>query len=79
MLKISKITVAHQSGGCITDTRPGIQFSLESDVSGEALDYAVISCGDWEMTTRDQINNLFGGELRPFTDYKVHIRAVGTS
>ena len=79
MLKISKITVAHQSDGCITDTRPSIQFALESDIPGEALDYAVISCGDWEMTTRDQINNLFGGELRPFADYKVHIRAVGTS
>ena len=79
MLKISKITVAHQSNGCIMDTRPGIQFALESDVSGEALDYAVISSDGWEMTTRDQINNLFGGELRPFTDYRVHIRAVGTS
>jgi len=79
MLRIASIQIGHQTGHCITDERPNIRFSLESDIPGEALKYAVISCGDWSVETVDQLNNVYGGQWKPFTEYTVHIKAVGTS
>ena len=71
MLNITEIQIGHSKGLCITDSRPNIRFVLESDIEGEALDYALISCGDWNVKTRDQLNNLYGGEWKPFTSYEV--------
>ena len=64
---------------CITDECPNIRFSLESDVPGEALDHAVISCGGWSIETTDQLNTIYGGEMRPFTTYTIHIHATSIS
>ena len=79
MLRIASIQIGHQTGHCITDERPNIRFSMESDIPGEALKSAIISCGDWSMETTDQLNNFYGGQWKPFTKYTVHIKAVGTS
>ncbi len=79
MLRISFIRIGHSKEHCITDERPNIRFSLESDVPGEALDHAVISCADWSIETNDQLNNIYGGEWAPFAQYNVHIKAFGTS
>lgn len=79
MLKISSIKINGLSQGCITDSRPNFSFALESDQKGEALDKAVISVDGWKLETRDQINNLYTGELLPFMKYRVAITAQGTS
>lgn len=79
MLNISQIKIGHTAQGCVTDSRPNIRFALESDVPGESLKTAQISCGDWQVSTCDQLNNIYGGEMKPFTCYTVHISAVGTS
>ena len=79
MLSISRIEIDHVTNGCITDKRPNIRFSLESDVTGEALKSAIISCGDWSVETTDQLNNIYDGPWQPFTEYTIHIKAVGTS
>lgn len=79
MLKIASVRIEGLERGCITDRRPNISFTLESDVQGEALSKAVITVGDWSRETTDQINNLYGGEMKPFTTYPVHIRAEGRS
>lgn len=79
MLKITSLKVEGLSKGCITDRRPNISFSLESDISGEALSKATISVGDWSFETTDQINNLYDGEMKPFTVYEVYVTATGTS
>lgn len=79
MLTISCIKIEGLQKGCVTDKRPMISFSLESDKPGESLEIATIRCGDWEITTCDQINNLYGGPLQPFTQYDVKIIAEGTS
>ncbi|THF72939.1 alpha-L-rhamnosidase [Cohnella fermenti] len=77
MLKIAELKIGGLARGCITDKRPNISFSLESDADGEALRDAVITVGDWTATTSDQINNLYGGEMKPFTSYPVHVVATG--
>lgn len=79
MLKISWIKIDNLSEGCVTDSAPIISFALESDLPGESLRDAEIISGEWKIQTTDQINNLYGGELRPFTTYNVHITAYGTS
>lgn len=79
MLKISAIRINNLESGCITDERPVISFSLESDHEGETLDYAIISCGDWNIKTTSQTSNVYGGEMHPFTTYTIHIAAVGSS
>lgn len=79
MLKISEIRIGHIKQGCVTDRRPNIRFALESDLPGEALDYAVISCGEWQAETRDQLNIIYGGEMKPFTEYEVQVKAAGRS
>ena len=79
MLKISEIKIGHLASGCITDSRPNIRFALESDVPGEALKRAQISCGDWKVTTCDQLNIVYGGSMKPFTEYTVCIEAEGTT
>lgn len=47
MLRISSVQIGHCKENCITDEHPNIRFSLESDIPGEALEKAVISCGNW--------------------------------
>ena len=79
MLKISWIKIDNLNDGCVTDSAPNISFALESDLPGESLQNALITSGKWKVQTTDQINNLYGGELRPFTTYDVHITAYGTS
>ena len=79
MLRIASIQIGHCESYCITDERPDIRFSLVSDREGEALKSAIISCGDWSVETSDQLNNIYGGEWKPFTEYKIHIQAVGIS
>lgn len=79
MLKISSIRIEGLATGCVTDRQPNISFTLESDVQGEALEKARISIGNWSRETRDQVNNLYDGEMKPFTVYEVHIEATGTS
>lgn len=75
MLKIDRIHVS----GRVTDGRPRISFSLSSDRPGEALGRAEIIVGGWKTETRDQINNLYGGAMKPFTAYPVDVRAEGES
>ncbi len=79
MLKISWIKINNLKEGCITDNAPNIAFSLESDRAGECLKSATITCGGRTWETTDQINNLFMGELQPFTEYEVQIKATGSS
>ena len=79
MLKIAWIKINNLKDWCITDSAPNISFALESDLPGESLKNALITSGEWRILTTDQINNLYGGELRPFTTYTVHITAYGTS
>lgn len=79
MLNISRIQIGHVTEGSITDKRPNICFSLESDVTGEALKSAIISCGDWSVETTDQLNTIYDGPWQPFTEYTIHIKAIGTS
>lgn len=77
MLRISTIKIEGLSKDCITDRRPNISFTLESDRKGEALQRAEITVGNWRFETTDQLNNLYGGELRPFTKYEVNVNAIG--
>ena len=79
MMRITNIKIGHTAHNCVTDARPDIRFALESDVPGEALKAAEISCGNWAVATTEQLNNIYGGEMKPFTDYTVHIKATGTS
>lgn len=79
MLRISEIRIGHLKQGCITDKRPNIRFALESDLPGEELEYAEISCGKWHLHTTDQLNNRYGGPMKPFTEYQVCVRAAGSS
>ncbi len=79
MLKLSSIKIDGLKEGCVTDAAPCISFALESDVPGEALAKAVITCGSWQTETADQINNLYGGALAPFTRYEVQVAATGAS
>lgn len=79
MLKISSVKIENLTHGCVTDRKPNISFSLISDVPGESLRQATIQVGKWEKKTTNQINNRYDGLFRPFTEYKVTVRAVGTS
>ena len=79
MLKISSLKIEGLAHGCVTDRRPAISFALESDTPGEALEKALISGGGWSCETTDQINNVYGGEMQPFTEYEVRVKAAGTS
>jgi alpha-L-rhamnosidase len=79
MLNISWMKIENLKEGCVTDTAPTISFALESDVPNEALAYAVLASGDWQVSTTDQIGNVYGGELDPFTRYEVSVTATGTS
>ncbi len=79
MLNINEIKIDGLSAGCVTDMPPHIAFALSSDVAGEALDNAVITCGDWSLNTTDQINNQYTGPLAPFRHYDLRVDATGTS
>lgn len=75
MFRISEIKVEGMKAGCVTDKRPNISFSLESDKKGDSLKEAIIKVGNWQVTTRDQINNEYMGEMMPYTEYFIFIRA----
>lgn len=79
MLTISSIEVNHTASLCATDTPPVFSFALKSDVPGEALREAVITCGEWTTTTHEQTGIRYTGEMEPFTAYTVTIDAVGVS
>lgn len=79
MLKISKIKIDNLTDGCVTDQKPNISFSLDSDRQDEALEKAEITVGNWRVVTTDQLNNPYRGDLKQFTEYKVHIVAFGKS
>ena len=79
MLKISYVKINGLAKGLITDTAPNISFALESDIQGEELKSAIIKVGDWEKKTNDQLNNLYDGPMKPFSNYDVYIEAKGIS
>lgn len=79
MLKIAALKIEGLTKNCITDRRPNISFSLESDRQRESLSKAVITAGGWTGETADQINNRYKGEFKPFTRYEVRVEAVGSS
>lgn len=79
MLTISEIKIGHTVKEWILDTRPNIRFALTSDIPGEKLKTAEISAGGWKTETDDQLNIVYGGEMKPFTTYTVNIHATGTS
>lgn len=78
-MRISSLTLDGLADGLVTDAAPRISFALESSIAGEALATARISCGSWAIDTTDQIGSVYGGELRPFTDYPVTVVATGRS
>ena len=67
MLTNSEIQIGQSSYAIVTEERPNIRFALASDKQGESLQSAEISCGDWHITTTDQLNNVYGGDMQPFT------------
>lgn len=79
MLTISRVTADGRTDIPTVDEAPRISFALASDTPGEALASARLSCEDWTLETTDQINNRFGGPLRPFSEYRVRVDAIGTS
>lgn len=79
MLEISEIQINHMKTECVTDTEPRIGFALKSDIPGEELEHAVISSGEWSVTTTDHINNKYSGEMKPFHRYNIRIKAEGKS
>ncbi|EOR28225.1 alpha-L-rhamnosidase [Clostridium sartagoforme AAU1] len=79
MLKISALKVENLSENCITDRQPNISFGLESSLKEEALKKATITVGNWTYETTNQINNIYTGDLKPFTKYDVHIKVEGKS
>lgn len=79
MLKITDLKVNNLREGCITDSAPYLSFALVSDIHGEALAAATISCGSWKITTTDQLDIRCDVELKPYTGYEVFVEATGTS
>ncbi len=79
MLKITSVKIDGLEHGLITDTAPNITFSLESDAQGDELESAVITVGSWRRETTDQLNNIYDGPLKPFTEYTVHVEAAAKS
>jgi alpha-L-rhamnosidase len=59
MLRITDIKYENLRENCVTDVAPNISFALASDRQGESLAKAKISCGSLQVTTSDQINNLY--------------------
>ena len=79
MLRISSLTVEGLEKDCVTDKAPILSFSLDSDVPGEAFAHALIKVNDWEVNTKDQINNRYEGPLMPFAEYTVEVTAYTKS
>ena len=67
MLRIVDLKIEGLNKACVTDKRPNISFALESDIQNEAMKQAVITVGKWKKVTTDQINNVYDGEMNPFT------------
>lgn len=79
MLRIVDLKIEGLNKACVTDKRPNISFALESDIQNEAMKQAVITVGKWKKVTTDQINNVYDGEMNPFTEYKVNVFVEGES
>ena len=79
MLKIVDMKIEGLNKDCVTDKRPNISFTLESDIQNEAMKQAVITVGKWKKITTNQINNVYEGEMIPFTQYKVNVLVEGES
>ncbi len=77
MLKISKLTVEHLNGACVTDEQhPRVSFQIESDQENVSLKKAKIRIGDWTTQTDSQILVPYEGEkLSAFTEYPVFVEA----
>lgn len=71
MLKVRKFTCENMAEGCVTDkAAPSFAFSVDSDRQGASLKRAVISVGDWEVTTTEQTGVIYDGmALKPFSTY----------
>lgn len=78
-MKITTLTLDGLASGLVTDTPPRIGFALASEVPGESLATARVTSGDWVVDTSDQVGTCYGGPLEPWTDYRIHVRAVGSS
>ena len=78
MIKISKLTVENLAEGCVTDNAsPRFSFALSSDDNDVSLAEAVISVGDWRVTTTEQIAVPYdGAPLASFTKYTVKVRVT---
>ncbi len=79
MLTISRIEVNHTTALCTTDTPPMFSFALSSDQPGEALQEAVLTCGEWKISTAEQMCIPYTGEMKPFTTYTLTVEATGIS
>lgn len=79
MIKIDNIYIEGLVTPLVTDKTPRIGFSLSSDTNDCELDYALIKVGDWMISTKDQINNIYPGPLTPHTNYEVNIEAFDNS
>ena len=71
MLKIRRFTCENMAEGCVTDNcTPSFAFSVDSDRQGAYIKKAVISVGDWSVTTVEQTGVPYGGmDLKPFGTY----------
>jgi len=78
MMKISRLTVENLVDGCVTDNKhPRFSFELESERENVILEKAVISLGNWSVTTNSQIGIAYEGpKLKPFTKYTVKVKAL---
>ena len=79
VLEITRFTVEHETGGCITDKdSPRFAFAVRSNRPGAQLERAVLKVGDWEkeLTAQDQIGVDYAGDtLTPFTEYEASLAA----
>lgn len=76
MLKIRRFTCENMAEGCVTDNcTPSFAFSVDSDRQGAYIKKAVISVGDWSVTTVEQTGVPYGGmELKPFGTYTAKLK-----
>lgn len=79
MFKISEIRIHGQSRKCVTDKEPVISFSLDSDTENERLKKAFIYVNNEIIETDKQVGICYMGKLKPFTEYKVIVKAEAQS
>lgn len=80
MFEISRLTVEHLTGGCVTDqAAPRIAFAVRSDRNGAQLASAELQVGGWHTTLGPdaQKGTAYAGKaLEPFTTYPVELTAT---